>query len=104
DFTITALAQPADLAHRFAHRHRTRVAAPKRYDAKGAAVVAAVLYLHECTRAVFKALNEMRGDLPDGHDIVDDDLSLADARKGIQRVTLPPPRLGAGLLLVAHDQ
>ena len=47
DLAIAVLDQPAHLRHHLAHRHRARIAAAERDDAEGAAVVAAVLHLHE---------------------------------------------------------
>ena len=46
-----AVLHKSHLRHDFAHRHRARVPAPIRDDAEGAAVVAAVLHLHERARA-----------------------------------------------------
>ena len=61
DLGVTALDQRADLGHHRAHRHRPRIATAIRDDAESAAVIAAVLHLHEHPRqAALKALQQMR--------------------------------------------
>ena len=60
DLAIAALDQPAHLRHDLAHRHRARIAAAIRDDAEGAAVVAAVLHLHEGARAAFEAVDQVQ--------------------------------------------
>ena len=50
DLGMAALDQRADLIDHRAHRHRARIAAAIGDDAEGAAVIAAVLHLHEHAR------------------------------------------------------
>ena len=50
DLGMAALDQRADLIDHGAHRHRARIAAAVGNDAEGAAVIAAVLHLHEHPR------------------------------------------------------
>ena len=106
DFAIAARAQRAHLRNHLAHRHRTRIAAAIGDDAEGAAVVAAVLHLHEGARVTFDAIDEMRGRLRHHHDVVDDDLLLGRDAEGRARQHVPvrAPDLCAELLLVAQDQ
>ena len=106
DFAIAARAQRAHLRDHLAHRHRTRIAAAIGDDAEGAAVVAAVLHLHEGARVPFDAVDEMRRRLRHHHDVVDGDLLLGgDAeRRARQHVPVRAPGLCAELLLVAQDQ
>src|SRR3984893_2913663 len=106
DFAIAARAQPAHLRDRLAHGHRARIAAAVGNDAKGAAVVAAILHLHESARAALEAVDEMRGRLPHGHDVIDSDLFLGGDAEGCPRqdIAMLPPRLHADLLLVAQHQ
>src|SRR5262249_61996190 len=75
-------------------------------DAEGAAVVAAILHLHEGTRAPLEAVDEMRGRLPHRHDVVDGDLFLGGEPEGCPRqdIAMLPPGLRADLLLVAQHQ
>ena len=87
DLAIAARAQRAHLRHHLAHRHRTRIAAAIRDDAEGAAVVAAVLHLHEGARVPFDAVDEMRGGLRHRHDVVDDDLFLGRDAEGARAST-----------------
>ena len=54
-----------------AHRHAARIPAAVGDDAEGAAVVAAVLHLQERSRVTVEAVHELRGGVPDRHDIVD---------------------------------
>ena len=63
DLAIAALDQPAHLRHHLAHRHRARIAAAEGNDAEGAAVVAAVLHLHEGAGVAVDAVDRMRGGL-----------------------------------------
>ena len=106
DLAIAARAQPAHLRDRLAHRHRARIAAAIRDDAEGAAVVAAILHLHEGTRAPLEAVDEMRGRLPHRHDVVDCDLFLGGEAEGCSRqnIAMLLPGLRADLLLVAQHQ
>src|SRR4029077_19461059 len=106
DLAIAARAQLAHLRHHLAHGHRARIAAAIRDDAEGAAVIAAVLHLHEGARAAFEAVDEMRRRLLDRHDVVDRDLRLGReaGRSPHQRLALRAPGLGADLLLVAEHE
>ena len=84
DLGMAALDQLADLVDHRAHRHRARIAAAIGDDAEGAAVVAAVLHLHEHPRqALLKSFHQMRRHLLDGHDVGDRDL-LAGLRRRIR--------------------
>ena len=75
DLGVAALDQRADLADYGTHRHRARITAAERNDAEGAAVIAAVLHLHEYPRQAFlKSVDEMRRHFADRHDIGDRDL------------------------------
>src|ERR1700751_6269399 len=76
DLAIAARAQPAHLRDRLAHGYRARIAAAIRNDAEGAAVVAAILHLHEGARATLEAVDQVRGRLGRRPDVVDGDLFL----------------------------
>src|SRR5215475_1279765 len=106
DFAIAARAEAAHLSDHLSHRHRARIAAAIGNDAEGAAVVAAVLHLHEGARPAPQAIDQMHGRLPYGHDVVDRDFLLGGETEGPSRqiaATLAPD-LRADLLLVAQDQ
>ena len=81
DLGVAALGERTDLIDDRAHRHRTRIAAAERNDAEGAAVVAAVLHLHEHPRQPgLEAVEQMRRHRLDRHDVGDRDLlARADA-------------------------
>src|SRR5229473_2680436 len=106
DLAIAARAQPAHLRDRLAHGYRARIAATKGNDAKGAAVVAAILHLHEGARAALEAVDEIRGRLPHRHDVIDGDLFLGGDAEGCSRqnIAMLSPGLRADLLLVAQHQ
>jgi hypothetical protein len=70
-FPVAVPDEAADLVHRNAHRHRARRPAAIGDDAEGAAVVAAVLDLHEGAGAALEAVHEMQRGLADLHDVVD---------------------------------
>src|SRR5262245_33557634 len=70
-FAVAVLDQAAHLRDHRAHRHRTRGTASVWNDAKGAAVIAAVLHLHEGTHAPIDAVDEMGRRLLHGHDVGD---------------------------------
>ena len=53
DFAIAVADQAAHLRHDFTDRQRARIAAAERNNAEGAAVIAAVLHLHEGARVPF---------------------------------------------------
>ena len=55
DLGIAVAGQPLDLLDHRAHRHRARIAAAVGDDAEGAAVVAAILHLHEGARPALDA-------------------------------------------------
>src|SRR6056297_994393 len=93
------LDEHADLLDDDAHRDRARIAAAIGNDAEGAAMVAAVLDLHEGARAPLHPVDQMRGGLAHGHDVVDDDLFALTDTEGLQ--LLPGP--GLHLLVIAHD-
>ena len=83
DLGMTALDQRADLIDHRAHRHRPRIAAAIGDDAKGAAVIAAVLHLHECPgQALGESVQQMRRHLAHRHDVGDRDfLGVLDAER-----------------------
>ena len=60
DLAVAVVGKPAHLRHHLGHRQRARIAAAERDDAEGAAVVAAVLHLHEGARAAFDAVDDVR--------------------------------------------
>jgi hypothetical protein len=68
-------------------------------------MVAPVLHLHEA-RPPIQAIDEMRGRLPHGHDIVDRDFLLGGETEGSSRQSgaMLAPDLRVHLLLVAQDQ
>ena len=61
-----------DIRDHGAHRHRARIAAAVGNNAESAAVIAAVLHLHERARTPGKAVDQMRGGFLHRHDVVDD--------------------------------
>src|SRR5579871_4055663 len=71
DLAIAVLDEFLDLPDHGAHRHRPRIAAAVGNDAKGAAMVAAVLHFYEGTSPPVHPLNEMERRIADGHDVVD---------------------------------
>ena len=71
---VAVLGEAAHLRDHLAHRHRARISAAIRDDAEGAAMIAAVLHLHERARAPFDALDQMQRGLAHRHDVVDDGL------------------------------
>ena len=93
------LDERAHLLDHGAHRHRARVAAPERDDAERAAVVAAVLHLHEGARPAAQPVDQVKGGLAHGHDVVDADL-LAAIRAPRAAVQVSALRL----LVVADDE
>src|SRR6266849_3272037 len=107
DFGMAALDQRADLIDHRAHRHRTRIAAAIGDDAERAAVIAAVLHLHEYPRQAFlKSLQEMRRHLLDRHDVGDRDLFLAgnaECRRRVQGHACGAPCLAVHLVFIADD-
>src|SRR5476651_583142 len=66
----------ADLRHHFVRRHRARISAAKGDDAERAAVVAAVLYLHESARMPVEAFDQAHRRFFSRHDVADGDLLL----------------------------
>src|SRR5262245_19585269 len=106
DLAIAARAEPAHLHNHLAHGHRARIAATIRNDAEGAAVIAAVLHLHEGARAALEAVDEMRGRLRHRQHVVDRDFFRGGEAEGWSRqnVAMPAPSLRAHLLLVAQHQ
>ena len=69
DFLIAAGDQRAHLIGDHADRHRAVGAAAERDDAERAAVVAALLHLHEGARAAGELGDQMRRGLARGHDV-----------------------------------
>src|SRR5689334_2862429 len=61
DFAIAARAEGAHLSYDLSHRHRARIAAAKRNNAEGAAMVTPVLHLDESSRPTLQAIDEMSG-------------------------------------------
>src|SRR5256886_1960813 len=104
-FAIAPRAEPAHLSDHLAHGHRARIAAAIRDNAEGAAMIAAVLHLHECARPAFETIDEVRGRVRHRHDVVDCDLLLG-GEGGCSRpnVALLAPGRSAELLLVAQHQ
>ena len=101
DLGMAALNQGADLIDHRAHRHRARIAAAIGNDTEGAAMVAAILHLHEHPRqAAGIAVDQMRRHLPDGHDVADGDLLVG---ADIERVARCAPSISAHLVVVADD-
>jgi hypothetical protein len=82
---IAALGEPTHLSHHFAHGHRTRRSAAERDDAEGAAVVAAVLYLHERAYVPVESVDHVQGGLAHRVEVVDGDLFLT-AHAEIERM------------------
>ena len=68
---IAARDQAAHLIDRLAHGHGARIAAAERNDAEGAAVVAAVLHLHEGAGAALVAVDRCAAISRHRHDVVD---------------------------------
>ena len=81
---IAARDQAAHLIERLVHGHRTRIAAAERNDAEGAAVVAAVLHLHDGAGAALVAVDRLRGHLRHRHDVAD--RHLLSRRRGPARM------------------
>ncbi len=76
DLAIAVFGEAAGLRHHFADRNRARRPAAIRNDAEGAAVIAAVLHLHEGPRVPFKAVDQMERGIVHRREIVDDDFFL----------------------------
>src|ERR1700758_4340284 len=72
DLAIAVGDKPADVLDHRAHRHRARIAPAERNDAKGAAVIAAILHLDESAGAAGERIDQMRRGLLYRHDVVDD--------------------------------
>src|SRR5262249_24335209 len=106
DLAVAARAQRPHLRDHLAHRHRARVAAAERNNAEGAAMVAAVLHLHEGTGAAVNPVAEVRAGLLHRHDVVDRDFLFGgDAKRtAAEHLALVSPDLAAELLLVAQHQ
>ena len=92
------VSESADLFDHRTHRHGTRIAAPIRDDAKGAAMIAAILYLDESARAPFEMLGKLRRCFTHGHNIGD-----TDALGIMVRITQGSPCRRARLFLIADD-
>ena len=107
DLGMAALDQRADLFDHGAHRHRARIAAAIGDDAEGAAMIAAVLHLHEDARqAGLEAFEQMRRHLLDRHDVGRPRSSRCRrcrSRRAIERRARVPPRLAAHLVVIADD-
>ena len=71
DLGIAVAGESLHLLDHRAHRHGARIAAAIGDDAEGAAVVAAVLHLHEGARASLDRVDHVRGRLAHGKDVVD---------------------------------
>ena len=85
DLGMAALDQRADLLDHRAHRHRARIAAAVRDDAEGAAMVAAVLHLHEDARqAALKTVDRCGAISLTAMMSVTAIFSLLDAESGIE--------------------
>src|SRR3984893_18235368 len=97
--------QRADLIDHGAHRYRARIAAAVRDDAEGAAVIAAVLHLHEHPRQAFlKSFQQMRRHLAHRHDVGNRDLFAGfDAESRIERGARIAPGLAPHLVVIADD-
>ena len=68
---VAAPDQPLDLIDHDTRRYAARIAAPEGDDAKGAAMIAAVLHLHIGARAGAEAVDQMARRFRDRHDVVD---------------------------------
>ena len=102
DLGMAALNQRPHLIDHRAHRHRARIAAAIGDDAEGAAMVAAVLHLHEHARqAARKAVDQMRRHLLHRHDVADGDLFARQPRSNASRACAP--RVAAHLVVIAED-
>ena len=103
---VAVLGELAYLRDHVAHRDRARVPAAIGNDAKGAAVIAAVLNLDECPRVPFDAVDQVQGGLPHRHDVVDADLlfRVDTERRAIERRTLTGPECGIELAIIADDE
>src|SRR5215472_5957601 len=101
DLGMAPLGERADLIDHHADRHRARIAAAERNDAERAAVVAAVLHLHEGARqAVPETIDEMRRHLLHRHDVADGHLL---ARVDVERRARFAPGTASHLVVVADD-
>src|SRR5581483_8104566 len=85
-----------DLRHHLACRYRTRRPPAERNNAEGAAVVAAILYLHIGAGARAEAVDQMTRGLSHGHNVVDHDLFGIGVRESLEGPAL-------GLLPIADD-
>ena len=74
DLAIAVFGEPLDLVDCRTHRHGARIATAIGDDAERAAVVAAILHLHEGARAALDGVDHMRRGLGHLEDIVDPDL------------------------------
>ena len=87
DLAIAVLVQPAHLRDDLAHRHRARIAAAERDDAEGAAMIAAVLDLHEGARVAVDAFDQVKRGLAHRHDVVDDGFLLPRRARTMRQAT-----------------
>src|SRR5262249_34588636 len=95
--------ETAHLRDHLAHGNRARIPAAERNDAEGAAVIAAVLHLHECPRPPVDAVDEVERRLRHAHDVVDDDLVLGSEVEPLrQRNARRRPGLAVELLSIAE--
>ncbi len=91
---IAVLDQASHLRHHPGHRHRARVSTSERDDAERAAVVAAILHLHECAGVAGKAVEPVRVGIFHRHDVADRSDTRAARRARC-------PGVGAQLFFVA---
>src|SRR5690606_34281143 len=88
-----------DLVDDETHRYRAGGTTTKGDDAESAAVVTAVLHLHEGAGVVIHALDQMPGGFPHAHDVVD--LHLVIERRAKNH---GPIALGPELVIIADDE
>ena len=103
---VAALDEAAHLRDDLAHRHRARVPAPERDDAEGAAVVAAVLHLHDRACAAFDTIHEIGGGFLHRHDVVDAALLLGSEHERCcsKNIALLGPELRPDLAIIAGHE
>src|SRR6185312_893451 len=71
DFAIIVFDQAAHLRHDIAHRHRTRRPAAVGDNAKRAAVIAAILHLHESSGSSLETFGKMQRGFAHGFEVAD---------------------------------
>src|SRR3954465_2854551 len=102
---MATLGERADLFDHGAHRHRARIATAVGNDAEGAAVIAAVLHLHEDARQPgLETIEQMRCHFAYRHDVGDGDLLAgANPKTASERRARSAPGLATHLVVIADD-